>query len=134
MTIYARSVLLRAIGAVTALLFWLGMVVLAISGFDSLVPDRERIDETLPFWGAALVILALVWIGLRFAGPGSGWGMVFIGILAPVFGFAVYRFLPGPGLIAIFWILVVAVVLAPIPGLDNEGAATVATGGEPTHT
>jgi hypothetical protein len=134
MTTYARSVLLRAIGAVTALLFWLGTVVLAISGFDSLVPDQERIDETLPFWGAALVILVLVWIGLRFAGPGPGWGMLFIGILAPVVGFAVYRFLPGPDLIAMFWIVALAVVFAPIPGLGTEGAATVVAGGEPTHT
>jgi hypothetical protein len=119
MSSYLRSVLVRLAGAVAGAAIWFGLIVLALSNFDSPVGFPEEFEATWPFWLTALVVTGLVFWGLRRAGPGPGWGVFAIGVVVPFVGLIVNARV-GTGGGWGFWIPIAFFVLVPIPRFGSS--------------
>ena len=117
---YARSVVLRAAGAIVAIAFWLGLLVLALNNLDTGLPDSEGLAGGWPFWVGALVVVVIVAIYLRRSG-GPGWGFFILGLLIPEVAFFLNR-LVATELSAWFWILVAVLVAVPLPARRRPAA------------
>lgn len=120
---YVRSVLLRAAGAVVAVAAWLGIIVLALNNLDTGLPASEGLAGGWPFWLAALIVTVIV---ARYLGrnPGRpGWLHFVIGLFIPEVAFAINR-LASTEVSALFWMVVAALVVIPLPARREAPAAT----------
>jgi hypothetical protein len=100
-------------GAVVAIAFWLGLIVIALNNLDTGLPDTEGMPGWL-FWLIGLGIVAGVALYLRRSG-GPGWGAFLAGVLFPEVAYLVNR-LVTTEISVLFWILVAALVVIPLPG------------------
>ena len=109
-----RSALLRLAGAVAAIAFWLGLVIVALNTLDTGLPRSEGLGGW-PFFLLALAITVTVAIYLWRRSGKPGWLHYVIGLLVPEVAFVINRLFAteiGP----IFWIAVAVLVLIPMPG------------------
>ncbi|MGH8957635.1 MAG: hypothetical protein ACRDVK_03070 [Acidimicrobiia bacterium] len=109
-----RSVLLRVAGAVAAIAFWLGLVVVALNTLDTGLPRSEGLGGW-PFFLLALAITVAVAIYLSGRPGKPGWLHFVIGLLIPEVAFFLNR-LFSVDISAVFWIAVAVLVLLPWPG------------------
>lgn len=114
MSTYPRSVLFRIAGAFAGAAFWLGLIVLALTNFDSPAGLPEEIRATWPFWVAAVVITVGVFLVRRRLGPGPGWGAFALGAVAPFVGLILNANMGGSGGLWL-WIPVLLMVFIPLP-------------------
>jgi hypothetical protein len=115
---YGRSLVLRLAGALTAAAIFFGMILYGLANMDAGVDLPTALQEGWMFWVAAAVILLLVILGLRRAGPGPGWGHYAIGFFAFPIAFAAGRiFDSGSDAISslVFWIVLAVLILVPLP-------------------
>ena len=109
---YPRSVLFRFLGAVAGMALWLGLIVLALTNFDTPAGLPEELSATWPFWLAAIAVTVGVFFALRRLGPGPGWGAFALGVIAPFLGLLLNAQTGDP---MWFWLVVAAIVLVPLP-------------------
>lgn len=109
---YPRSVLFRFLGVITGLALFLGLIVLALTNFDTPAGLPEEFQATWPFWLVALLITVGVFVALRRLGPGPGWGAFALGIVA---SFLALMLNARTGDAMWFWIVLAVVVLVPLP-------------------
>ena len=114
---YPRSVIFRFVGAIAGTTLFLGLIVLALTNFDTPASFPEEFQATWPFWLITLGITVAVFFVRRRLGPGPGWGSYAIGLLAPFFGLLVNA-RTGSGMW--FWVIVVALVVVPLPNLRRS--------------
>lgn len=114
MSTYLRSVLFRLAGAFAGGAAGLGVIVLALTNFDTPASLPEEIRATWPFWLVAVLVVAVVFVVRRRLGPGPGWGTFAIGFLAPIAGLFVNANVGDGGGLG-FWIPIVVLLLVPIP-------------------
>lgn len=122
---YLRSVLLRLAGAVASIAFWLGLILLALANMDMgglTVPEGLRAGW--PFWVGVVVVIVIVFLALRRAAPGPGWGTFLIGLVIPEVAFFINR-LAATEIGMVFWIATAALILIPLP---SRKAAVSAAG------
>ena len=119
---YLRSVLLRAAGTVVSIAVWLGLIVLALDNLDTGLPQSEGLSGGWPFFLTALIISVIVVLYLR---RWPGWGHFIIGFLIPEVAFVINR-LATTEVSALFWIVVAALILIPIPSRQKVAATTEA--------
>lgn len=107
-----RSVLLRAAGALAAIAFWLGLVVVALNTLDTGLPRSEGLGGW-PFFLVALAITAAIAVYLSRRPGKPGWLHFILGLLIPEVAFFVNRLFAteiGP----VFWIAVALLILIPL--------------------
>jgi hypothetical protein len=124
MSNYPRSVLLRLAGALVSIAFWLGLILLALANMDIgglTVP--EGLKAGWPFWAGVVVVVAIVFLALRRAAPGPGWGTFLIGLVIPEVAFFINR-LAATEIGIVFWIATAALILIPLP--SRKAAVTAA--------
>lgn len=114
MSNYPRSVLFRLAGAFAGAALWLGLIVLALTNFDTPAGLPEELQATWPFWLVAIVITVGVFLVRRRLEPGPGWGMFAIGVVAPFVGLVLNANMGGGGGLW-FWIPVLFLVFVPLP-------------------
>ena len=114
MSNYPRSVLFRLAGAFAGAALWLGLIVLALTNFDTPAGLPEELQATWPFWLVAIVITVAVFLVRRRLGPGPGWGAFAIGAVAPFVGLVLNANMGGGGGLW-FWIPVLFMVFVPLP-------------------
>ncbi|HEX5672089.1 MAG TPA: hypothetical protein VFY46_05140 [Acidimicrobiia bacterium] len=115
MSNYPRSVLLRLAGALVSIALWLGLILLALANMDIgglTVPEGLRAGW--PFWVGAAVLILIVFLTLRRAAPGPGWGTFLIGLVIPEVAFFINR-LAATEIGMVFWIATAALILVPLP-------------------
>jgi len=120
---YPRSILLRLAGALVSIAVWFGLIVLALSGMDSGVTVPDGLQDGWPMWGAAAVITVIVFLVLRRATLGPGWGSFLIGLLIPEAAFFINR-MADTEVGRVFWIVTAALILIPLPSRKAARAAT----------
>ena len=109
-----RSALLRLAGAVAAIAFWLGLVIVALNTLDTGLPRSEGLGGW-PFFLLALAIAVAVAIYL-WKRPGKpGWLHFSIGLLIPEVAFFLNR-LFSVEIGAVFWVALAVLVLIPLSG------------------
>jgi hypothetical protein len=109
-----RSALLRLAGAVAAIAFWLGLVIVALNTLDTGLPRSEGLGGW-PFFLLALAIAVAVGIYL-WKRPGKpGWLHFAIGLLIPEVAFFLNR-LFSVEISAVFWVALAVLVLIPLSG------------------
>ena len=116
-----RSVLLRAAGALVAIAFWLGLVVVALNTLDTGLPRSEGLGGW-PFFLLALAITVAVAVYLSRRPGKPGWLHFILGLLIPEVAFFLNRLFAteiGP----VFWIVVALLILIPLPSRTEEAAA-----------
>jgi hypothetical protein len=124
MSNYPRSVLLRLAGALVSIAFWLGLIVLALANMDIgglTVPEGLRAGW--PFWAGAAVVIMVVFLALRRAAPGPGWGTFLIGLVIPEVAFFINR-LAATEIGIVFWLATAALILVPFPSRTTAVAPT----------
>jgi hypothetical protein len=125
MSNYPRSVLLRLAGALVSIAFWLGLIVLALANMDMgglTVPEGLRAGW--PFWVGVVVVIVIVFLALRRAAPGPGWGTFLIGLVIPEVAFFINR-LAATEVGMVFWIATAVLILIPLPIRKAAVAAPV---------
>lgn len=125
MSNYPRSVLLRLAGALVSIAFWLGLILLALASMDIgglTVPEGLRAGW--PFWVGVVVFIVIVFLALRRAAPGPGWGTFLIGLVIPEVAFFINR-LATTEIGMVFWIATAGLILVPLP---RRKAAVAVTG------
>lgn len=125
MSNYPRSVLLRLAGALVSIAFWLGLILLALASMDIgglTVPEGLRAGW--PFWVGVVVFIVIVFLALRRAAPGPGWGTFLIGLVIPEVAFFINR-LATTEIGTVFWIATAGLILVPLP---RRKAAVAVTG------
>lgn len=121
---YPRSVLLRLAGALVSIAFWLGLILLALASMDIgglTVPEGLRAGW--PFWVGVVVFIVIVFLALRRAAPGPGWGTFLIGLVIPEVAFFINR-LATTEIGMVFWIATAGLILVPLPRRKAAVAAT----------
>ena len=113
-----RSVLLRAAGALAAIAFWLGLVVVALNNLDTGLPRSEGLGGW-PFFLVTLAITLAVAFYLSRRPVKPGWLHFAIGLLIPEVAFFLNR-LFSIEIGVVFWILVAVLILIPLPGRTRE--------------
>ena len=113
---YPRSILFRLAGAFAGAALWLGLIVLALTNFDTPAGFPEELQATWPFWLVAVLITVVVFLVRRRLGPGPGWGAFAIGVVAPFAGLILNANVGGGGGLW-FWIPILVMVFVPLPGL-----------------
>lgn len=124
MSNYPRSVLLRLAGALVSIAFWLGLILLALASMDIgglTVPEGLRAGW--PFWVGVVVVIVIVFLALRRAAPGPGWGTFLIGLVIPEVAFFINR-LATTEIGMVFWIATAGLILVPLPRRKAAVAAT----------
>lgn len=114
---YPRSVLFRFAGAIAGAAVWLGLIVLALTNFDTPAGLPEEISATWPFWLVAAVVVVIVFLVRRRLGPGPGWGAFVIGFIAPFFALLANAQTTNA---VWFWIVLAAFILVPLPSLGRS--------------
>lgn len=109
---YLRSVIFRFIGAIAGMALWLGLIVLALTNFDTPAGLPEEIRATWPFWLVTILVTVAVFFALRRLGPGPGWGAFALGVIAPFLGLLLNA---QTGNAMWFWLVVAFIVLVPLP-------------------
>lgn len=109
---YTRSVLFRFSGAIAGMALWLGLIVLALTNFDTPAGLPEEFRATWPFWLVAILITVGVFLALRRLGPGPGWGAFAVGVVGPFLGLLLNAQTGNP---MWFWLVVGFIVLVPLP-------------------
>ena len=113
-----RSVLLRLAGALTAIAFWLGLVIVALNNLDTGLPRSEGLGGW-PFFLVALAITVAVAVYLSRRPEKPGWLHFVIGLLIPEVAFFLNR-LFSIEIGVVFWIMVAVLILIPLPGRTQE--------------
>lgn len=122
MSSYPRSVLFRLAGALAGAALWLGLIVLALTNFDTPAGVPEELQATWPFWLVAVLITGVAFLVRRRLGPGPGWGAFAIGVVAPFIGLILNANIGGGGGL-LFWIPVLVMILVPLPRFGQTEAA-----------
>ena len=125
-----RSVLLRMAGAVAAIAFWLGLVIVALNTLDTGLPRSEGLGGW-PFFLVTLAITVAVAIYLRRRPGKPGWLHFAIGLLIPEVAFFLNR-LFSVEISAVFWLALALLVLIPLPGrriLESQARPAESAGG-----
>ncbi len=122
MSSYPRSVLFRLAGALAGAALWLGLIVLALTNFDTPAGVPEELQATWPFWLVAVLITGVAFLVRRRLGPGPGWGAFAIGVVAPFIGLILNANIGGGGGL-LFWIPVLVMILVPLPQFGQTEAA-----------
>lgn len=121
MSRYLRSVAFRVAGGVAGVAIWFGLIVLALTNFDTPAGFPEDLRATWPFWLVAAVVVGATYLVRRRLGAGPGWGMFALGMVAPFLGLLINaRFGDGGGLL--FWLPILIILLVPIPALGRGNA------------
>lgn len=120
---YARSVFLRAAGAVVAISIWLGVIVFALAKLDTGLPASEGLANGWPFWILAVLITVVVALWLRRTSARPGWGHFGLGLLIPEVAFLVNR-LVTVEVSVVFWLTTLVLVLLPLPVRPEAAAAS----------
>ncbi len=113
-----RSVLLRAAGAVAAIAFWLGLVVVALNNLDTGLPRSEGLGGW-PFFLMALAITVAVAVYLSRRPEKPGWLHFVVGLLIPEVAFFLNR-LFSIEIGVVFWIIVAVLILIPLPSRTQQ--------------
>jgi hypothetical protein len=123
MSNYPRSVLLRLAGALVSIAFWLGLILVALANMDiGGLTLLEGFEAGWAFWVAVVVIIVVVFLALRRAAPGPGWGTFLIGLVIPEVAFFINR-LAADEIGMVFWIATAALILIPLPSRKVAVAA-----------
>jgi len=120
---YPRSVLFRLAGAFAGAALWLGLIVLALTNFDTPAGLPEELQATWPFWLVAVLTTGGVFLVRGRLGPGPGWGAFAIGVVAPFVGLILNANMGGGGGL-FFWIPVLVMVFVPLPRTGARDPAT----------
>lgn len=119
MSSYPRSVLFRLAGAFAGAALWLGLIILALTNFDTPAGLPEELQATWPFWLVALLMTVGTFLVRRRLGPGPGWGAFAIGVVAPFIGLILNANMGGGGGLW-FWIPVLLLIFVPLPRLGDR--------------
>ncbi|HEU4319865.1 MAG TPA: hypothetical protein VFS66_07255 [Acidimicrobiia bacterium] len=109
---YLRSVLFRFLGALAGVALFLGLIVLALTNFDTPAGLPEEFNATWPFWLAVVLVTGGVFLLRRRLGAGPGWGAYAVGV-AGAFLALILNARTGNALW--FWLILAAVILIPYP-------------------
>lgn len=109
---YPRSVLFKFLGVVAGLALFFGLIVLALTNFDTPAGLPEEFRATWPFWLVSLAVVVGVFVSLRRLGPGPGWGAFVIGVGAAFLALMINARTGNP---MWFWVVLAAAVLVPLP-------------------
>ena len=111
---YVGSVGLRVAGLLVGFSIWGGLIIIALSALDTGISLPEQLENIWPFVIVGLVVLAGVYLFLRRAAAGPGWGMFLIGVAIPFVALFATR-AAASGEFGWFWVVVAVATLFPIP-------------------
>jgi hypothetical protein len=114
--------LFRLAGAFAGAALWLGLIVLALTNFDTPAGVPEELEATWPFWLVAVLMTVGVFLVRRRLGPGPGWGAFGIGVIAPFIGLILNANMGGGGGV-LFWIPILVLILIPLPRFGPKETA-----------
>jgi len=109
---YSRSVLFRFLGALAGGALFLGLIVLALTNFDTPAGLPEEFNATWPFWLVVLLVTGGVFLLRRRLGRGPGWSAYAMGVVGSFLALIVNA---RTGNALWFWLILAAVILIPYP-------------------
>ena len=109
---YLRSVIFRFMGALTGAALFIGLIVLALTNFDTPAEPPEEFSATWPFLLVVVLVTGGAFFLRRRLGSGPGWGAFAVGVVgAFVALFANAR----TDNVIWFWLILAAIILVPYP-------------------
>ena len=113
---YPRSVLFRFFGVLAGTALFLGLIVLALTNFDTPAGLPEELGATWPFWLVVVVVTSGVFLLRRRFGQGPGWGAYSMGVVG---AFVALLINAQSGNAMWFWLILAGVILVPYPTLRS---------------